>query len=84
MAQLSHSSIVTVHEFGDVNGFPYLVIEYVDGLSLRDVLEGQPLGPADALAIVLTICSALQYAPTSGSFIATSIPRTSSSTGAAA
>lgn len=40
----------------------YFLMEYVDGLSLRQLLESQKLSPEEALAIVPQICDALQYA----------------------
>src|SRR5438552_17169988 len=35
LARLSHPNIVAVHEFGQVNGMPFFVMEFVDGLNLR-------------------------------------------------
>ena len=37
---LNHPNIVTVHDIGEQDGFPYIVMELVDGESLRDQLEG--------------------------------------------
>jgi serine/threonine protein kinase/thioredoxin-like negative regulator of GroEL len=41
VARLSHPSIVGVYDFQDEEDFPYLVLEYVDGRTLRDVLSEQ-------------------------------------------
>lgn len=62
LAQLSHPNIVTVHDFGEADGMYYLVMEYVDGISLRHLLREQKLAPQEALAIVPPVCEALQYA----------------------
>jgi serine/threonine protein kinase len=62
LAKLSHPNIVTVHDFGESDGMFYLVMEYVDGVNLRDVLHDGRMEPAQALAIVPAICEALQYA----------------------
>lgn len=62
LARLSHPNIVTVHDFGQVDGYFYLVMEFVDGVNLRDLLKGGRISPREALAIVPSICEALQYA----------------------
>lgn len=66
LARLSHPQIVTVHDFGDVDGLYYFTMEYVDGRNLRDLLQAGPLPAAQARAIVLQICDALQYAHDEG------------------
>ena len=62
LAKLSHPNIVTVHDFGESDGMFYLVMEFVDGVNLRDVLRDGRMEPAQALAIVPSICEALQFA----------------------
>ncbi len=62
MARLAHPNIVAVHEFGDAGGLFYLVLEYVDGLNVREAMRAGRIGPKEALAIVPQICDALQYA----------------------
>ena len=67
MAKLNHPHIVTVHDFGCMdNGLFYFLMEFVDGVNLRHLLENRALPPAAALAIVPQICDALQYAHTAG------------------
>lgn len=62
LAQLSHPNIVTVHDFGQAGGFFYLLMEFVNGVSLRQLLRAGGISPKEALAIVPAICEALQYA----------------------
>lgn len=62
LARLSHPNIVGVFDFGQANGLFYLVMEYVDGLNLRQAMQAGRFSPAAALAIVPQICDALQYA----------------------
>jgi len=66
LARLSHQNIVTVYDFGEAAGHGYLLMEFVDGLSLRQMLESRKLAPEEALAIVPRICEALQYAHDQG------------------
>jgi len=62
LARLNHPNIVTIYDFGEVRGRFYLLMEFVDGLTLRQVLRNGKLSPAEALDIVPEICEALQYA----------------------
>ncbi len=66
LARLSHPHIVAVHDFGESDGLFYLVMEYVDGVNLRNILANGGLEPHEALAIVPQICDALQYAHEEG------------------
>jgi serine/threonine protein kinase len=62
LARLSHPHIVTVYDFGQADGLFYLLMEYVDGVNLRQLLRTRRLESKEALAIVPPICDALQYA----------------------
>ncbi len=62
LAKLTHPRIVTLYEFGQADGLFYFLMEFVDGVSLRKLLEGGRISPREALAIVPQICEALQYA----------------------
>ncbi len=66
LAKLSHANIVAVHEFGQVNGLPFFIMEFVDGLNLRQLEQAGQLSPREALQIVPQICAALQFAHDEG------------------
>ena len=66
LAQLNHPNIVTVFDCGKVGSLFYLVMEYVDGVNLREALRDGALGPADSLEVIRQICDALQYAHDQG------------------
>jgi len=66
LARLSHPNIVAVHEFGQANSLPYLIMEFVDGLNLRQLERSGKLLPREALQIVPQICEALQFAHDEG------------------
>ena len=66
LARLNHPHIVTIYEFGETGGLYYLVMEYVDGVNLRQALQAGPFPPEQALAVVPQICEALQYAHEEG------------------
>ena len=62
LAEVNHPHIVTVHDFGQAGEFYFLLMEYVDGVSLRQAMVAGRLSPEQALAIVPPICEALQFA----------------------
>ena len=66
LARLNHPNIVTVHEFGQVGGWHYFIMEFVDGANLRQLEKAGRLAPRETLQIVPQICDALQYAHDEG------------------
>ena len=78
LARLSHPGIVTLFEFGQVQRpvtdafnpgdtrLYFILMEYVDGVNLRQLLNGGRISAREALAIVPQICDALQYAHDQG------------------
>src|SRR5258707_1890688 len=66
LARLSHPNIVAVHEFGQANGMPFFIMEFVDGLNLRQLERSRKLSAREALQIVPQICAALQFAHDEG------------------
>ncbi len=62
LARLNHPHIVTIYDFGRTEGHCYLIMEYVTGVNLRQLLEQRRLEPAEALVLVPQLCDALQYA----------------------
>jgi predicted Ser/Thr protein kinase len=66
LAKLNHPNIVAVYEFGQVNGLPFFIMEFVDGLNLRQLEQAGKLSAREALQIVPQICDALQFAHDEG------------------
>ena len=66
LAKLTHPNIVTVFDSGQCGDGSYLVMEYVEGVNLRDAILSKTIDPARALAIVQQICDALQHAHDAG------------------
>jgi serine/threonine protein kinase/tetratricopeptide (TPR) repeat protein len=62
LAELNHPNIVTVHDFGRAGEFYFLLMEYLDGVNLRQAMKAGRFTPEQALAIVPSICDALQFA----------------------
>ncbi|HET6456447.1 MAG TPA: protein kinase [Armatimonadota bacterium] len=65
--QLAHPNIVTIYEAGEDNGRHFIAMEYLEGQTLRDVLEIEgKLQPERAVEIVSQVCDALSYAHSRG------------------
>jgi serine/threonine protein kinase len=65
-AQLRHPSIVTVHEVGADDGRPYLVSDFVEGVTLADQLTARRPPPREAARLVAAIAEAVHFAHTQG------------------
>ena len=66
LAKLGHPNIVGIHDFGESNGFFFLLMEYVDGVNLRQAMQAGRFTPEQALQVVPRICEALQAAHDQG------------------
>ena len=66
LARLSHPNIVAVYDFGTAGPFCYLLMEYVDGVNLRQAMRTGSFTPSESLAFVQEICSALKFAHNEG------------------
>jgi serine/threonine-protein kinase len=67
LARLNHPGIVTLYEFGRTPAGRYFILmEFVDGVNLGQLLSAGRLSPREALAIVPPLCDALQYAHDQG------------------
>src|SRR5207344_265854 len=62
VARLRHPDIVHVHEVGEADGVAYFSMEYVEGGSLADDLDGRPRPPRIAAALVQRVARAVEYA----------------------
>src|SRR5205814_2167950 len=66
-ARLSHPNIVAVYDVGEEGGRPCIVMEYVEGETLSDLLRRRGrLEPAEAVALALQACSGLETAHQAG------------------
>ena len=62
LAKLNHPSIVTIYDFGQAENLFFFSMEFVDGVTLRQLLNAGRVSAREALAIVPQICDALQFA----------------------
>ena len=60
---LQHPNVITIYDFGDVDGHPYIAMEYVEGVDLEDLLRsGSPLSLDSKLGIMIDVLNGLAYA----------------------
>ncbi len=65
-ARFNHPNIVQIHHVGEVDGAPYVALEYLEGQPLNERLDQGVLGPAEAARIGLAIARALSEAHSAG------------------
>ena len=66
LASLDHPHILRVHDFGQADGWFYLATEFVDGASLRQLMELERVSPVEAVRMIPQICDALETAHAQG------------------
>jgi len=66
LGRLNHPNVVTVYDFGQTDGLYFFLMEYVDGVNLRQAIKAGSMTPEAALAVIPQVCDALQYAHDEG------------------
>ena len=62
-ARLNHPNIIAVYDRGEADGRPYIAMEYLQGRTLKQVIQAEgPLSPERAIAIAMQVLAGLRYA----------------------
>ena len=61
-ARCHHENIVVIHDIDEYRGNLFMVLEYLQGRSLRQVMDKQPMAPARAVQLMLPVARALARA----------------------
>ncbi len=62
VARLKHPGIVSVRDFGELNGQLFLAMEYVEGSDIREYVIEENLGVRQISRLLIKVCEALQHA----------------------
>lgn len=65
-AALSHPNIVAVHDYGEDDGTPFIVMERLPGRTLGDVIAAGPMSPAQVRSMLDEVLAALEVAHAAG------------------
>jgi len=65
-AKLNHPNIVTIHEVSEYQGRPYIVMQYLERQSLREVIEVKTLSLKKIIDLAIQICEGLSKAHQAG------------------
>ncbi|MGE9268245.1 MAG: protein kinase domain-containing protein, partial [Verrucomicrobiales bacterium] len=66
MARLNHQNLIGIFDFGEVEGMPYIVMEYVAGQSLYHTTYQNKPEQEEALRLIMAICGGLGHAHDAG------------------
>lgn len=65
-SRLQHPSIMTIYQFGVEEGIRYLVMEYIDGKTLKKMISGRPLSISEGVDIAIQVADGLAVAHEKG------------------
>lgn len=66
LARLRHPHIVSIHQIGKIEEFPYFTMDYIEGQTLSELLKQGPMAPTHAAHLLRQIASAVRHAHEQG------------------
>ena len=65
-AMVHHENIVVIHDVDEYDGSPHMVLEFLEGSALRNVIEGHTFAPARVLELMIPVVRAVVRAHAAG------------------
>ena len=65
-AAVSHANIVTIHEVDELAGVPHMVLEYLEGVQLRELMRGRGFAPSRVVELIAPVVRAVNAAHSAG------------------
>ncbi|HYP50039.1 MAG TPA: serine/threonine-protein kinase, partial [Pyrinomonadaceae bacterium] len=65
-SQLDHPNICTIYDIGNFDEMRYIAMQYIEGKTVRHLVDGKPLDLKSALSIAIQVCDGLAYAHSRG------------------
>ena len=62
MAKLNHPNLISVFDFGEVEGMLYIIMEYVEGETLHNVIQDGGIKASDSLRVMQSVCAGVASA----------------------
>src|SRR5262245_2613309 len=59
--QLNHPNLITIHDVGEDNGMPFIVMEYLEGEELTGIIAKERLALEMKLRVMIDACQGLSY-----------------------
>ncbi|MBT8044775.1 MAG: serine/threonine protein kinase [Verrucomicrobiae bacterium] len=66
MAKLNHPNLVSIYDYGEVNGMLYIVMQFVEGRSLHEAANGRAVAQNESATLISKTCKALEHAHSAG------------------
>ncbi|WP_372371029.1 serine/threonine protein kinase [Candidatus Uabimicrobium sp. HlEnr_7] len=62
ISSLKHPNIIPIYDFGEENGFPYFVMQFIDGMDFQELIDADTCKKTELIDILIKIAHALDYA----------------------
>lgn len=66
MAKLNHPNLISIYDFGSIDGMLYIIMEFVKGKSLHHSAHGKAINQETAVEIISAVCAGLEHAHEAG------------------
>jgi len=65
-AKVSHSNLISIYEFGQIDNFSFIVMEFIKGSTLSDVIKATAYGETEGIELIISICRGIEQVHKAG------------------